>query len=498
MSKEKIRKVFLDDLPKRGNRIDWENSIQYRVRFLYDDIQGFIKILNYDKENEKLFIEYDNKNYNINTTIFKNCCLGRILNKKTKDFKIEIGQIFKDDKRDLIITDREYRDREDNKGNNKWYKYTCNKCGWTEGWIVEGNLLKDQGCSCCSGKSVVEGINDISTTALWMVKYFQGGYDEAKKYTRSCSKKIYPICPDCGKAKLKPMTINDLYIKKSTGCECGDGISYPEKFMISLLNQLKVKYIYQLSRTTFKWCGNYRYDFYIPKYNIIIEMNGRQHYKETKGFYRTLEQEQGNDKIKRELANNKGIKQYIIIDCRESSMEWIKNNILRSSLDSLLDLSSVNWSKCEEFAINSNKVKEVCEYWNNKEKWETTVDLGRVFNCDWATINSYLIKGENQGWVKNYKEVRDKSRFIKKADIIKRRCSKSVEIFKNGKSLGIFESIAQLVRFSDELFGVKLSSGHISQVCLGKKSQYKGFKFKHTTREEYEEYLKSQEIKKIV
>ena len=298
-----MRKVFLDDLPRKGGnlgKIDWENSAGFKVSFSYDNIEGEVEIIKYEKKSERLFITYNGKEFDINSTGFKNCRIGRILGKRTKEFKIKIGQVFKDDKRDLVITDREYRDRVDNKGNNKYYKYTCNVCGWTEGWILEGNLTgkRKHGCSCCRGFTIVEGINDIPTTAPWMVKYFQGGYDEAKLYTKSCGKKIKPICPSCKNIREKFMTVNDLYMKKSIGCKCGDNISYPEKFMYNILKQLNIKFETQLSKTKFEWCKNKLYDFYLSEYNCIIETHGRQHYERAKGFYKTLEEEQENDRCK--------------------------------------------------------------------------------------------------------------------------------------------------------------------------------------------------------
>lgn len=409
-----MRKVFLDDLPRKGGKlgkIDWENSAGFKVSFSYDNIEGEVEIIKYEKKSERLFITYNGKEFDINSTGFKNCRIGRILGKRTKEFKIKIGQVFKDDKRDLVITDREYRDRVDNKGNNKYYKYTCNVCGWTEGWMVEGNLTgkRKHGCSCCRGFTIVEGINDIPTTAPWMVKYFQGGYDEAKMYTKSCGKKIKPICPSCKNIREKFMTVNDLYMKKSIGCKCGDNTSYPEKFMYNILKQLNIKFETQLSKTKFEWCKNKLYDFYLSEYNCIIETHGRQHYERAKGFYKTLEEEQENDRCKERLAKENGIGNYIVIDCRHSDLEWIKNNVLNSKLNELFDLSKVDWTKCEEFAINFNIVKEVCEYWNHKEDWETIKDLAKIFNCDPATIDSYLRKGENQGWIKDYQKIRNLS-----------------------------------------------------------------------------------------
>ena len=161
-----------------------------------------------------------------------------------------------------------------------------------------------------------------------MVKYFQGGYDEAKKYSRGSDKEIYPVCPDCGRVKDKPMKIDTLRKNKSIGCVCGDKISYPEKVMSHVLNIIEPNYISQLSSKDFEWCNKYRYDFYLPTYNSIIEVHGEQHYRHT-GFKRTVKEEQENDRLKKELALNNGIDNYIIIDCRKSEINYIKNNILK-------------------------------------------------------------------------------------------------------------------------------------------------------------------------
>ena len=39
-----MRKVYLDDLPKHGTKVDWENSIGYKITFTYDDVTGCMYI----------------------------------------------------------------------------------------------------------------------------------------------------------------------------------------------------------------------------------------------------------------------------------------------------------------------------------------------------------------------------------------------------------------------------------------------------------------------
>lgn len=50
----------------------------------------------------------------------------------------------------------------------------------------------------------------------------------------------------------------------------------------------------------------FRYDFYIKEYNLIIEYNGRQHYEETNIFSFSLQENQERDKIKLEEAIQNG------------------------------------------------------------------------------------------------------------------------------------------------------------------------------------------------
>lgn len=93
----------------------------------------------------------------------KSFCI--VIKSKTKDkiggkflvlkdnFKVEIGTIFKDDKRNLLITEQfrknkiTYKNGKTYKNNQHWYKYTCLKCGWKEGEIYENNLINGIGCA---------------------------------------------------------------------------------------------------------------------------------------------------------------------------------------------------------------------------------------------------------------------------------------------------------------------------------------------------------------
>ena len=484
-----MKKVFLNNLPKKkhGDKlvIDWKNSIGYKVRFIYDDTQGEFEIIEYDKKYQKLKIKYNDNEYCILIGNLKKCKLGNILNKHTYNFKIEIGQTFKDNKRDLIIIDRKYKRKERKDGkieNKKWYKYHCNKCGFDCGkhytlkdkqykdelWIREDHLLHGVGCSCCGkgNQITIKGINDIATTHPWMIKYFIN-VEDCYKYRYSSEEIVLCKCPQCGYEK--EMNIFNLYKNGFSCSQCCDGISYPEKFMFNLLEQLNVDFIYQYSKTNNIWTKNSKYDFYFKHNNeeYIIETHGGQHYINNTNFKMSLQEVQKNDKNKKELAIKNGIKpdNYIVLDCRYSEFEFIKNNIINSRLNEIFDLNNIDWIKIGQDSEKS-LVKEVCDYWHlhNEINNEGLLikDLSYIFKINPTTISRYLKTGTKIDLCNFYSGN-----------------SRRVEIFKDGISLGIFKSCSELSRQSEKLFNIKLDYRSILFVATGKGQNYKGFTFRY-------------------
>ena len=450
-------------------KVNRQAMVGMKLELEYKQKTYIVKIIEYIKGNPARFkIEYNGEIKEIQYSNFMIGQFGWILNKRTKSFKYEIGDEIKDESRDIVIIDREYR--KDKRGVNwKGYKYTCNKCGWTEGWIREDNLLIGIGCSCCANRTAVLGINTIWDTDRWLCDLGLSEED-AKTHTRRSGDKVIVTCPECN--KKKEIIISNIYKYKSICCTCGDGVKYPEKFMVSVLDQLNIEYVFQLTKTTFDWCEDKRYDFYIPSINTIIETHGGQHYKDC--TWSKAKDVQENDRIKYELALQNGIKDgdYIVIDCRKSNKEHIKNSIGNSKLNKIYDLSKINWSECEEFALKSNTIKGVCEYWNNKEEWETTKTLMKIFGLSRDAIIDYLKKGAGLGWCE----------YDAKEEIIKTGKA-------NGKRVAMYDldgnfimeeySTLELARRVFKEMGIKLSHSNISKVCLGKRKQHKGYTFKY-------------------
>jgi hypothetical protein len=496
---KKVRKVFLDELPRKYGfgvnkdklLIDWGNSIGYKIRFIYDNIKSKVEIVGYNNKTRKLHIKYNNKFLDIYTGNFQKCQFGKLLNTYTGEFKIELGQTFKDNRRDLVVINREYRLRKSKNDeiNEKWYKYKCNKCN-CEDWIVEDSLLfKEIGCSICSGKKIIKGINDVATTNPELAKLFWNKED-TYKYTEHSGKKTDFKCPDCGE-KIRNKSVDKINNNGLSCPRCSDGVSYPEKFMHQVLKELNIQFTYQYRP---KWCtyelnnkkkfGIYDFYFELDGQKYIIEMDGGLGHgkKDNKMNGQTKEESKQIDDIKDKLANKHNI-EVIRIDCNynHNRFEYIKNKIINSKLNDIFNLNMIDWLKCNEYACNS-LIKKACELWNNNIN--NTKEIGKILKLTQTTIIRYLKQGNLIGWC-NYDP---KKEFIKSSRK-RNKNGKLVEIFKNGISLGQFESCAELERQSEELFGVKLYNQNVSKVCNNKIKFCKNFTFKYI--EERSDYLDS-------
>ena len=272
--------------------------------------------------------------------------------------------------------------------------HKCRICGYK--WdITPSNVLCGRGCPVCYRHII--GHAPEYKNSIWASKYrklaeYYGITEEQMKTIMPHSKqKITLPCPNCGYKKNISM---DHLFDSGFGCnKCSDGISYPEKFMMSLLDQLHIRYNYQYYPD---WIDNKRYDFYLPDYNCIIETHGGQHYeKNTRG--RTLQEEQENDIIKEQTARNNGIKSYIVIDCRKSELNWIKDSIIKSCLLNMLNYneSNIDWIKCNMDAMTS-KIKMAADLWNDKTN-KTIGDIATIMNVCTHSILHWLKKANISG-----------------------------------------------------------------------------------------------------
>lgn len=498
-----MKKVYTDNLIKKGNKINWIASVGKKVKCVYDDLEFEVKIESYDYSSNKINIVYkDNEPFAIGTNNFLKCNLGKCLGLVTSEFKMKIGTRFKDDRRDITIIDSEYRikHRADGIYKKKYYKYKCNKCPNVD-WILESNLLNNKGgcnvCGCTSPKPLL-GYNTVYDCDKYTTLAI--GEESAKKVTCGSDKQVKVICPVCGREKHKKLKINSIHYSQSIGCEfCSDGVSFPNK-MIRYI----IEYYYNIGEVAYfepeyspEWVSDKKYDCYFickdKKY--IVEMDGDLGHgnKIHTRSKMTIKESKEIDEFKDTMASIKMCKM-IRIDCKYKSMserfEFIKNNILKSELSIIFDLKMIDWNDIEK-KCKSSLFKIACNLKNNNPDM-TTTQIAEKMHMNSNTIRVYLIKGTDLGWCAYNPDLERKLATQKVSELSIKRDSKIVEVFKDGKKLGEYPSEGYIEVNSLKLFGIKLLKSKISKACNSDNSTYNGyeFRFKHKYIKEISERTK--------
>lgn len=393
----RLQNIDFSEIQKKYNRYDWKNSKGSRIYFDFYGIQGELLIEDYIVINGMgyLIVKYKNNNYKIRNINLLNGKIASIIG--YGKFNYNIGDRISDNRKDITIIDCKKGTTLNSKIVRKRYKYHCNICN-NEDWIDESSLgISTIICNNCTSKIAIPGKNDIATEAPWMTKFFSKK-DKHLIYEcrKNSNKKIYPVCPNCKEIRKIPMAIGTIYSRKSISCpNCSDYISYPEKFVSELFRQLNVKLVLHLSSKNLSWGKNFIYDFYDENRKVIIEVNGMHHYEEVRHYNRSLKEVIRSDNDKYELALKKGINcnNYIVLDCRYSKLNYIKQSILNN--EKLRNIYSfkeedIDWEKCELNTSNSFYF-EIYKYKLSHPNC-TYYELGKIFNVNRCTVGKAINK----------------------------------------------------------------------------------------------------------
>lgn len=341
-------------------------------------------------------------------------------------------------------------------------------------------------CPVCSGRNVIDGINDMHSTNQ---NLFNQLVDKefGHRHAQHSNKKTNWICPDCGNI-INNKSPNQI-LRYGYGCNnCSDGISYPEKFMTNLLSESGIEFIYQYNKKHAEWCGDYKYDFYIPKFNVIIEVNGLQHYKSCQ--WHSYDDVSKNDKLKRDLAE-RNVSKYIVIDARYSNRDFLKQSIMRN--DDMYDILFSNimyikWKQIDQISEKS-KLKSVALSFNDGVSFETIMS---TFNIGKTTLKRYLNRGTELGFCnynpKLFKDISTYKLTQYNAEAL------SLPIVCNENNM-VFKSANKCELLSEDIFGTKLDHRNISAVLKGKRKHTKHFTFSYITKEQFNKFkLESPEL----
>jgi len=215
-----------------------------------------------------------------------------------------------------LMTQYEFINKANNIHNNKYdysqtiykgsYQYLYIKC-FKHGEFKQKahNHLIGQGCPKCKANNSKILHSDTKEIFLDKVKLLLNEYDYSLVNYINSSTKIKIICPKHGIFEQTP----NNHLSGKQGCPiCND--SKGEKY---ITNYLKTNnHIFERQKT-FKDCINIcalPFDFYLTKYNICIEYDGKQHYAICKHFggEKAFNELKNRDEIKNNYCKNNNIK----------------------------------------------------------------------------------------------------------------------------------------------------------------------------------------------
>lgn len=277
-------------------------------------------------------------------------------------------------------------------GTRKEAKYRCKKCG-KEYFYNEGRKIFNQMNFCCSKdfKSLEEKIKYFSTIYNFSILNYNCKKGKVTIQCNNCKKivtktivtlKQFPNACECksypktnieelqkqlddnnlneyqlletnganGECLIKHLNcgfifkirfFHDLISKRNRGCpKCYKFKSRGEQAIQQYLEEHQIKYIPQKTFSPLNK-SKYRFDFFLPDYNLAIEYQGEQHYRDNGYFRDGLDIIQERDNIKKQycLKNN--------IELLEISYKQFKNisNILSSRFN---DYPIGSKDKCSE------------------------------------------------------------------------------------------------------------------------------------------------------
>ena len=208
----------------------------------------------------------------------------------------------------------------------KVYCICCSK----DFFITPNNHLSGKGCPSCGKKK--RNIKRKKKPEQFVVdatqKHGEGRYNFKNTNYENAIKKVRVYCNSCKKEfSIKP---NNLL----NGRGCPGCCNKTEGKLFNMLSEMFPSLLRQFKQ---EWCKNIThlpFDFCIPEYNIIIELDGPQHFRQVSNW-RSPEEQFKIDMYKEECANDNGYSLIRLVqeDVLNDSYDWM--SYLLSSIEEI-------------------------------------------------------------------------------------------------------------------------------------------------------------------
>jgi len=188
-------------------------------------------------------------------------------------------------------------------------KWSCSKCGKSfERPYNNVSNTKHLSCAKCSAEQSIRkrrlSKDDYHDLALSL----HGKFLETHAPT-SNQIKVKWGCSECGDTVSRCYT--SVMASESLVClSCSKAITKGERYAGDYLSMIHIQYEMQKRFNDLRGIGGHKlsYDFYLPRFNILIEIQGQQHFNAVKHFggEKKLKRQQQHDELKRDYAKNNG------------------------------------------------------------------------------------------------------------------------------------------------------------------------------------------------
>lgn len=191
------------------------------------------------------------------------------------------------------------------------FRYICPKHGETEQSI--DNILKGCRCNACGNEKIKNNLRFTPDKVEQIVNSINGNILLNKEEYIGAFEHNLKIKCSCGRTYITSLGVYNQ--GKQLRCpSCAQSESYGEVFIREYLDELGIEYEQEKK---FSDCRNIKplmFDFYLPKYNLIIEFDGQFHFATEKDKnilgtkrYKSALKTQINDKIKNEYCKSHNI-----------------------------------------------------------------------------------------------------------------------------------------------------------------------------------------------
>lgn len=339
-------------------------------------------------------------------------------------------------------------------------------------------------CPYCAHQKILSQVNDCYALRPDLLKYFINTDDAIGIPVYDKKYRTYK-CPNCG--SLKRTTLSNI-VSFGFSCNiCGDGISYPEKFISGVLDQLGQSYKIHHKFNWSKYIFNNKehdgyYDFVLFDKKIIIEADGKLHFIYNDMNKQTSEESQYIDKQKQDKAIKHGYK-VIRINCYYTTTND-RFNILKKGvieqLSNLFDLSYIDWKKIDRDCLTS-KMISACELWN---RGYMIKDIIRELHTNNNSVLQYLKTGSKSG-ICNYSKQESMRR---KGKYYASKYYRYIAAYWNddNKLIGVFYNPDEFILMMLNKYNIKLKRTSIYAIIKSdKKNTLNGIQFKEITLQEF-------------